>query len=89
VTAQLVEWDDVGADDGYRVKWGTAPSTYPNSADVAQNVLQYRIANLGLGVTYYWVVAALVAGVEQTYTAEQSFVAKDIQVGHLMGQCLT
>jgi len=60
-----VYWDDVGADEGYRVKWGTATGTYTQSADVATDVLTYTITGLTYGQTYYIQVYALVGGVEQ------------------------
>lgn len=68
--AIIVEWDDVGADAGYRVKWGTATNTYTWSADVATDVLTYTITSLTYGQTYYIRIYALVGGVEQDPSAE-------------------
>ena len=68
--AITVEWDDVGADDGYRVKWGTSSGSYSWSADVATDVLTYTITSLTYGQTYYIRIYALVGGVEQDPSAE-------------------
>lgn len=71
----LVEWDDSGADEGYRVKWGTASGNYEWSADVATDVLQYEITGLTYGVTYYVAIFALVGGTEQEGSTEFFFTA--------------
>jgi hypothetical protein len=71
----LIEWDDVGADEGYRVKWGTSTGVYSWSADVATDVLQYEVKGLTFGVTYYIAVYALVDGEEQEASVEQVFTA--------------
>lgn len=68
-------WTDAGTDEGYRVKWGNvAGGPYPNSTDVGTNVLEAFIW-IDNTVPTYWVVVALVGGVEQTPSAEQTIPA--------------
>lgn len=67
----LLEWDDAGADEGYRVQWGTSSGVYTGSADVATDVLQYLLTELPLDTNIYWRVAALVGGSPQDWSAEK------------------
>lgn len=71
-------WDDIVGEDGYRVKWGTAPNTYTASADVGANVTSYTITNLAMGTTYYARVYALLGGLEQDGSVERILTQNDI-----------
>ena len=68
-------WADIvgGAEDGYRVKWGTSSGVYTYSQDVGANVLTLTLSGLLPSTTYYWLVVGLLAGAEQTPSAESSF----------------
>lgn len=70
-----VFWSDITGEDGYKVRWGTTlGGPYPNSATVGSDVMSYVIGpGLVFRTTYYWQVAGLVAGVEQTWSAETPF----------------
>jgi hypothetical protein len=70
---QELFWDDISGEDGYRVKWGTSASVYTQSQDVGANVLSCTLTGLLPLTQYYWVVVGLLAGVEQTLSAEATF----------------
>jgi hypothetical protein len=59
---------------GYRVHYGTTPSTYPNSIDVGTQTT-YTVSGLVPGVRYYFVVSAYSAGGTSNYSNEVSGVA--------------
>jgi hypothetical protein len=52
-----VFWDPSAGATGYTVRWGTAPGSYPNSADAGTSVA-FAIGNLTEGTTYWAVVQA-------------------------------
>lgn len=52
-----VEWDPSEGATGYTLRWGTAPGSYPNSAD-AGNSTTFIITGLTAGKTYWAVVQA-------------------------------
>lgn len=70
----IITWDRVTGNEGYRIKWGSTSGTYPNSADTATNVESYTL-QMPYRTTWFYVVAALVGGVEQTYSEEHVFTS--------------
>lgn len=76
-----VYWSDITdstEETGYRVKWGTQTGgPYTSSVDTAADVLTANLTGLLDGQTprqtYYWVVMALLNGVEQTVSVESKF----------------
>jgi hypothetical protein len=75
---QVLEWDQVVGNEGYKVEWGTvsgAWDSYPNSATVGVDLTSTVISGLSAAATYYWRVAALVGGTPQDASAESSFSA--------------
>lgn len=62
-------WDDIAAETGYRIRWGTASNTYTYIDEVAANVTSYR-ATLTYGTTYFFRVYGLVGSLEQEPGAE-------------------
>ena len=73
-----VGWTDITGEDGYRIKWGTAPDTYTASADVAADTTSYTITGLLFGTTYYTRTYGLLAGVEQEGSVERVLTQNDI-----------
>ncbi|MBK8810762.1 MAG: hypothetical protein IPN69_08540 [Acidobacteria bacterium] len=64
----------VPGNEGYRIEWDSnSGAPYANSAEVATDVLTYAITGLADRTTYYWRVAALVAGVPQSWATEEVF----------------
>ncbi len=53
----VLTWDAVAGASGYRLYYGTANGTYPQSIDVG-NVTTYSLTGLAGGVTYYFVATA-------------------------------
>lgn len=85
MASELLEWDRVTGNEGYKVEWGTSSGawdSYANSATTATNTESYTATGLTTGVVYYWRVAALVGGVDQTPSDESAFIAgQSIQIG--------
>ncbi|MBK8772259.1 MAG: fibronectin type III domain-containing protein [Rhizobiales bacterium] len=69
-----VTYLSVPGNEGYRIEWDSnSGEPYANSAEVATDVLTYAITGLAERTTYYWRVAALVAGEPQTWSNEEVF----------------
>jgi len=76
---QVLSWNQVTGNEGYRVEWDTASHTteetaYANNATKTTNTNSHTI-DVVATTTYYWRVAALVDGDIQQWSAEESFVA--------------
>jgi hypothetical protein len=73
--AILLTWTDtVIGEDGIRVKWGTSSGVYTQSADKPADSTSHQITSgLVANTTYYWIAVGLLAGVEQTPSAEATF----------------
>lgn len=68
-------WDRVSGNEGYRIEWGqTSSGPYPNTADNAVDDETYDLV-LPYRTTWYARIAALIAGVPQTYSSEIAFTS--------------
>ena len=83
-----VGWTDIVGEDGYRVKWGTAPDTYTASADLAADTTSYTITGLLFNTTYYTRTYGLLSGVEQGGSIERALTQNDVTVS-LSGSAVT
>lgn len=65
-------WDPVSEATGYRLYYGTSTGSHPESID-AGDVIQYEVAGLEEGVTYYFVVRAYDSTRESADSNEVSY----------------
>src|SRR5574341_587300 len=77
MATRKVAWDNIPAETGYRIKWGTTQGgPYTLNADVAADILTYTITGLVDGTRYYSVVYALDAfGTEGEVSNELTWIA--------------
>jgi hypothetical protein len=69
-----VEWQSVPGATGYKLKYGTASGSYPNTIDVGNNLGQL-VSGLTPGTTYYFAVTAYNGIGESSLSSEMTTAA--------------